>query len=195
MQEDGVDLSERMRSLTVAELRRTAQNHSGDHDPDEARAARRELTLRFSALHEGPLEEERGAGDDPMPVGLKIVFYLASCVAGLEILALVLIISALVTSNMHVRMLVEAILRYGVPAAWAIWIARTVQSEHRYARGLLLLLLSIAITIRLTRTILALQFTYGNWIVLGVMAAAFCYIAFSRAVRSYYRAVSAVEGT
>lgn len=192
MKEDGVGLRERMRSLTVAELRRIAANHTGDHHSDEVGAANEELTLRFSALRDGPLEVDRGTGDVSMPVGLRIVFYLASCAALLEIFALVFFASVLVTANASPRVLIEVLLKFGLPAAWAMWIAAAIRSERRYVRGLLLVLLSVAITVRLTRAILTQQFTYGNWIILGTLAAAFCYIAFSGAVRSYYSAMGDV---
>ena len=189
MEMDRVALRERMRSLTVGELRKIAENRGGVHDAGEVGAAHEELTSRFSVHHDGPLGKERGT-DDEMPGGLRAVFYLAWCVAVLEILALAFFFSVSLTANVSIRLLIEAILRFGVPAAWAIWVAGTTRSDGRYARGLLLSLLSIALTVKITSAFLTQQFTYSSWIVPGALAVALCYVAFSDAVRRYYRAIS-----
>jgi hypothetical protein len=197
MNPDPADLRERMRSLTVAELRRTAGNHSGDHDPDEVRAAQEELTARFSAQRDGPLGEERGTGDDSMPIGLRIVFYLAWCAAVLAIFGLVFYISITIPGRVRFGPWVwlELIRRFAVPAGLAISIAAAIRAEHRYVRVLLPLLLGAAIAGKLTMAILTQQFTYGTWALLGVLVVAFCYFTFSGDIRRYYGAMSNGDGT
>lgn len=188
---DHVDLRERMRSLTVGELRQITENRGGVHDAGEVGAAGDELASRFSVHQDGPLGS--GGGDDSMPVGLSALFYLAWCVALLHIVAFVFVFSVSLSANIQMRVLFEAMLQFGLPAAWAILVARATRSESRYARGLLLSLLSLALTVKVANVILTQRFTYTNWIVLGALAAALCYVAFSAAVRRYYRAVSGDE--
>jgi hypothetical protein len=184
-----VDLRERIGALTVGELREIARNRGGAHDAEEVRAAEEELSSRFSVHQDSPLANDHG-GDDSLPAGLKAILYFAWCWAVLEILGLAFVFSISLTANVSVRVLFEAVLQFGIPAAWAIWIAHTVRSEHRHARGILLSLLSLAVTVKITRAFLAQQLTYTNKIVLGILVVALCYVALSGAVRRHYRAVS-----
>lgn len=187
---DRVGVGERMRSLTVGELRQIVENPGGAHDSDEVDAANEELTSRFRVYDDALFGNIPETGDVSMPVGLRVLFYLVSCAAVWESLMLVFFVSVLFGSNRRIPSLIEAILHVGVPAAWAIWVAFTIRSDHAYVRGSLLSLLGLAVIVKVTRVFLGQQFTYWNWIVLGALVVALGYVAFSSSVRCYYGAVS-----
>jgi hypothetical protein len=194
MNVDRIDVREHMRSLTVRELRQIAQNHSGVHEPGDVDAANAELTSRFSMHDEALFGSVRRTGDYAMPLGLRVIFYLVSAVAMWKCVSLLFFISVFAGANARIRMLMEAILHFGVPAAWAIWVAFTIRSEHEYVWGSLLSLLSLALVVNAARALLAQHVTYWSYLILGGLAVALCYVAFSGAVRRYYSAISVVNG-
>ena len=199
MKVDGASLRERMRSRTVGDLRSVLE-HRADYTPAAVAAAEEELALRSTAgVPEDPPAVDGVAADADrslrarLPVGLWLVFWLATVTSVGFVLAVVILAVIFLANGITLREFGRPLWQEFAIAALAFWIAVAIRAERSYVRVLLLSFTGAVAAYHVAGIVATRELTMDALNGAGILIVAVWYFGFSEDVVSYYRGLREVS--